>query len=122
MGVLEVKKRQRIRRIKRVRKKIFGTKEKPRVTLTQTNKNLYAQAIDDVKGMTLAFVSTNSSKLGLKTVSRKNIKTAEFLAEKMQEKLQSANIKTIIFDRRSKKYHGVIKSFAEKLRASGVKF
>jgi len=121
MGVLEQKKEQKRRKIKRVRKKIFGTMEKPRIAITQTNKNLYVQAIDDVKGRTVAFVSTVDKKLDLKSISKKNIKTAELLAEKISERLKTSGIKSIVLDRRNKKYHGIVKGFAEKLKASGIK-
>lgn len=122
MGVLLTKNKRSKRRIKRVRKKIFGTNIMPRVAVTQTNKNLYIQAIDDMKGRTLASISSIDKSLGLKTVSKKNIKVAELLAERIFEKLKKTKVKRIVLDRRNKKYHGIVKAFAEKLREKGIKF
>ncbi len=121
MGILLEKIKRNKRKIKRVRKKISGTKAVPRLSFTQTNKNLYIQAIDDSKGKTLAGLSTLDKKLNLKDGSRKNIKTAELIAEKMAEKLQAIKIKQVVFDRRTKKYHGIVKVFAEKLRKKEIK-
>ena len=122
MGVLLTKIKRNKRRIKRVRKKIFGTNIMPRIAVTQTNKNLYIQVIDDMKGRTLASISSIDKSLDLKTVSKKNIKVAEFLAERIFEKLEKTKVKRIVLDRRNKKYHGIVKAFAEKLREKGIKF
>ncbi|MBU1076900.1 MAG: 50S ribosomal protein L18 [Spirochaetes bacterium] len=122
MGVLEKKIKRNERRIKRVRRKINGTKQRPRVAITQTNKHLYVQAIDDTTGKTLVFQSTLSKEIKTKTKSKKSIQVALDLAEKFYEKLGSAKIDTIVLDRRNKQFHGVIKSFSDKLREKGVKF
>ena len=122
MGVLLKKKKQKERKIKRIRKKISGNKSIPRVTITQTNKNLYAQAIDDMESKTLVSISSCAKDLGIKTHSRKNIKIAELIAEKLSEKLIATKIQSIVLDRRNKKYHGIIKAFAEKLREKGIKY
>jgi len=122
--MINIKKKyaQRIKRIKRVRKKIFGTSERPRVALTQTNRYLYVQAIDDEKGHTIIGMFSGAKELELKGFSKKNKKCAEVLAEVFAEKLKSKKINSIVFDRRFKKYTGVVKSFADKLREKGIKF
>ncbi len=122
MGVFSKKSRQKARRIRRVRKKISGTRDVPRIAITQTNKNLYVQVIDDEKGRTLIFISSRDKNLGIKTNSKKNIKVAELVAEKVSEKLKAAKVKSIVLDRRNKKYHGIVKAFAERLREEGIKF
>jgi len=122
MGVSFNKAKRNQRRIKRVRKKIFGTEGAPRVVITQTNRNLYVQAVDDIKGNTLSSVSSIGKELGLKTNNKKSVKVAELLGEKLSEKLKKGKIKRIVLDRRVKKYHGIVKSFAEKLREKGIKF
>lgn len=122
MSVIKKKSDQSERRIKRVRRKVFGTKVMPRVALTQTNKNLYVQAINDMNGQTVTSLSTISKELNLKTVSKKNSKVAQLLAEKFSEKLINEKVKKIVLDRRSKRYHGIVKVFAEKLREKGIQF
>ncbi len=121
MGVLEKKLERNKRKVKRVRKKISGTSAVPRIAVTQTNKNLYAQVIDDTKGRTLASISSLEKGLNIKGADKKNIKIAGLLAEKLAEKIQTAKEKQYVFDRRTKKYHGIVKVFAEKLREKGIK-
>ena len=104
----------RIRRKRRVRGKITGTSEKPRVTIYKSNKYLSAQAINDVDGVTLA--SVNSKTLDLR-VSREN---AVKVAAEFAGKLKAAEIDTVVFDRNGYLYHGVIASFAQGLRDNGI--
>ncbi|MDI6757041.1 MAG: 50S ribosomal protein L18 [Endomicrobiia bacterium] len=109
------------RRIKRARKKIFGTQERPRLALKKSLKYLYAQAVDDTAGLSVGLFTTASSDFkDLK--SHKNIAAAVMLGEYAGRKLAEKNIKKIVFDRRGRRYHGVVKSFAESLRKSGVEF
>jgi len=103
------------RRIKRVRGKISGTKEMPRVALFKSNRYLYAQAIDDVNSVTLA--SVDGKKLGEKA----NKESAKVIAKAMAEALKKANIENIVFDRRGNKYHGVVSEFADGLRENGIR-
>ena len=102
MGVLEKKKSRNARKIMRIRKKISGTQEKPRLAITQSNQNLYAQAVNDLEGKTMVYISTRDKTFASKSRSKKNVKTAEVLAEKMAEKLSAAKIKSIVLDRRTK--------------------
>jgi large subunit ribosomal protein L18 len=110
-------KEKRLRRKKRVRAKIFGTKEKPRLSVFRTNQNFYAQIIDDEEGKTLVGVNSLQFKEKL-TNKEKVIKVAEVLAEKAKEK----GIKKIVFDRNGFSYKGRVKIFAEKLRELGLEF
>jgi large subunit ribosomal protein L18 len=110
-------KERRLRRKKRVRAKIFGTKEKPRLSVFRTNQNFYAQIIDDEEGKTLVGVNSLQFKEKL-TNKEKVIKVAEVLAEKAKEK----GIKKIVFDRNGFSYKGRVKIFAEKLRELGLEF
>ena len=105
----------RLRRKKRVRGKISGSVELPRLSIFKSNKYFYAQAIDDVAGVTLASVDSRVLKL---TVSKENvIKVAATLAET----LKSKNIESVVFDKNGYLYHGVIASFADALRDNGIK-
>jgi large subunit ribosomal protein L18 len=110
-------KEKRLRRKKRVRAKIFGTKERPRLSIFRTNQHFYAQIIDDEEGKTLIGVNSLQFKEKL-TNKEKVIKVAEVLAEKAKEK----GIKKIVFDRNGFSYKGRIKIFAEKLRDLGLEF
>jgi large subunit ribosomal protein L18 len=110
-------KEKRLKRKKRIRAKIFGTKERPRLSVFRTNQHFYAQIIDDEEGKTLVGVNSLQFKEKL-TNKEKVIKVAEILAEKAKEK----GIKKIVFDRDGFSYKGRIKIFAEKLRELGLEF
>jgi large subunit ribosomal protein L18 len=110
-------KEKRLKRKKRVRAKIFGTKERPRLSVFRTNQHFYAQIIDDEEGKTLIGVNSLQFKEKL-TNKEKVIKVAEVLAEKAKEK----GIKKIVFDRNGFSYKGRVKIFAEKLRELGLEF
>ncbi len=109
------KNRLRKQRKSRVRGKVFGTKELPRLTVYRSNRHFYAQAIDDTSGSTLACV--DGRKMGLKA----NKDDVAKIAQKMAEELSSKKIKNVIFDRNGYLYHGVIAAFAQGLREAGIK-
>jgi large subunit ribosomal protein L18 len=112
------KNRERRERIKAgVRKKINGTTERPRLSVFKSNTGIYAQIIDDVKGVTLA--SASSTELGKKTVNIENSKT---VGKKLAEKAIASGVKEIVFDRNGYLYHGNVKAFAEGAREGGLKF
>ena len=102
------------KRIKRVRGKISGTAECPRVAFVKTNRYLYAQAIDDVAGVTLA--SVDGKKLGEKA----NKEAAANVAKAFAENLKAKGIEKVVFDRRGNLYHGVVAAFAEALRENSI--
>jgi len=102
------------RRIRRVRGKISGTSQMPRVVLFKSNRYLYTQAINDVDGKTLAAV--DGKKLGIKA----NKDSAQKLAKEMAASLSKAGIQKVVFDRRGNEYHGVVAAFAEGLRENGI--
>ncbi|RXK00152.1 50S ribosomal protein L18 [Arcobacter sp. CECT 8986] len=105
----------RLRRKRRVRGNITGTSEKPRVTITKSNKYVSAQVIDDVAGNTLAAVSSKT--LGLSVTKE----SASKAAAKLAEDLKAKNIDTVVFDRNGYLYHGVVAAFADALRENGIK-
>jgi large subunit ribosomal protein L18 len=110
----------RARRKRRIRKKLSGSGERPRVSVFRSAKHIYAQAIDDSKGTTLATVSTLSKELknleGTKTDDAKAVGAA--LAKVLKEK----GIEQIVFDRNGYLYHGRVKALAEGAREAGLKF
>ncbi len=110
------KNKLRAQRKARVRGKIFGTAELPRLSVYKSNKYFYAQAIDDNAGMTLAAV--DGRKLGLKA----NKEDVKKIAAEMAKSLASKNIDSVVFDRNGYLYHGVVASFADALREAGIKF
>lgn len=114
------KKLHKISRHKRVRAKIKGTGERPRVSVFKSNKHVFIQFIDDKSGKTILsskIMSDKKSKMkGTKT--HKAGKTAEMLAEKAKE----AGVKEVVFDRGGFKYHGRVKAVADSLRKGGLKF
>ena len=105
----------RIKRKKRVRGNIFGTADKPRVSIFKSNKYVSAQAINDVEGVTLAAVSSKA--MGLNVNKENAIKVAAQLAEN----LKAAGIEKVVFDRNGYLYHGVVAAFADALRDNGIK-
>lgn len=107
----------RIKKHLKIRQKISGTKDIPRLSVYKSHQNFYAQLIDDTKGVTLLSLSTLKDK-----EYSGNIKAAEKLGHAMGQKIKSLNIKEIVFDRSGYIYHGKVKSFAEAVRAEGVKF
>jgi large subunit ribosomal protein L18 len=112
------KNRERRERIKMgVRKKISGTNDRPRLSVFRSNTGIYAQIIDDVKGVTIA--SASSLELGKKTVNMENSKT---VGKKLAEKAVASGVQAIVFDRNGYLYHGNIKAFAEGAREGGLKF
>jgi large subunit ribosomal protein L18 len=110
------KNKLRAQRKARIRGRISGTEILPRLTVFKSNKHFYAQAIDDMTGTTLA--SVDGRKMGLKA----NQEDVKQIAAEMAKNLASNNIETVVFDRNGYLYHGVVASFADALRASGIKF
>jgi large subunit ribosomal protein L18 len=100
----------------RIRAKLSGSTERPRLSVFRSNRYTYAQAIDDSTGKTLVSASTRQLKEG-KTKSEKATNLGTLVAEKAKE----AGIKAMIFDKGSYKYHGRVKNVAEALRESGIK-
>ncbi len=111
------KQEKRISRHKRVRAKITGTADKPRLCVFRSNQHIYAQIIDDVLGKTILSIGDTDLKLkGKKADASKKVGKA--VAEKALEK----NIKEVVFDRGGYKYHGRVKALAEGAREGGLKF
>ncbi len=110
------KRTNRIRRHARGRAKLVGTAERPRVTVFKSNVHVYAQAIDDATGRTLAAV--NDAQLAKKKATK--TERAGLTGTKLAELLKEKKITTVIFDKAGFTYHGRIKAVAEALRAAGI--
>ncbi len=113
------RKAERARRHARVRTKISGTAECPRLAVTKSNKNIIAQVIDDTKGETLVYVSTLDKDIKTKA---SNIEAAKEVGKSVAEKALKKNIKQVVFDRGGFIYHGAVKALAESAREAGLDF
>ncbi len=117
MGLSKYERKTRIRR--RIRKVSFGTESRPRLSVFRSNKEIYAQLIDDISGKTLAAASSRD-----KDIATQGTKTeiAGAVGKAIAEKAKKAGIETIAFDRGGNLYHGRVKALAEGAREGGLKF
>ena len=107
------------RRIKikdRIRKNVFGTAERPRMSVFRSNKQIYVQVINDLEGKTLAAASS----IGLEAMPK--IEQAAKVGELIAAKAQEAGVKAVVFDRNGYLYHGRVKSLADAARKGGLNF
>ncbi|MFA9452616.1 MAG: 50S ribosomal protein L18 [Candidatus Aminicenantaceae bacterium] len=111
---------QRVR--KRIRKKISGTPERPRVLVTRSNRYLYVQAIDDINGKVLSSACTLEKAFRDKHKNFKNVDAAKALGDVVAGRFKEKKIKTIVFDRGVSPYHGRIKNLADAMRKGGLVF
>lgn len=103
----------------RIRKKIVGTADRPRLTVRFTNKNIHAQCINDEQSSTIVAISTNEKEL---KSHLPNLDGSDKLGSLLGKRLLDAGIKTVVFDRAGRKYHGCVKAFAESVRKEGLVF
>ena len=108
----------REKRKKRIRKKVFGTTERPRLSVFRSARHVYAQVIDDTKGMTLA--SVHSFKKG--SEERANKAVCSELGKKLAESCKAKNITSVVFDKNGFAYHGRVQALAEGAREGGLNF
>ena len=121
----EAKKRilRRARRKKHVRKMVFGTPDRPRLTVFRSHKNMYAQIIDDEAGKTLVSASTQEKTLGEKLSGKTgNRSAAVAVGEAISAKAKDKGIDSVIFDRNGYLYHGQVRDLADAARKGGLKF
>lgn len=113
------RKLERERRHRRVRRKISGTTECPRLCVYRSNSNIYAQVIDDANGVTLVSASTLDKEVKTKKSNKEAAKeVGTLIAKRAIEK----NIKTVVYDRGGYIYHGIVKELAEAAREAGLEF
>lgn len=110
------------RRQRRVRGKVSGSAERPRLRVTRSNANIYAQVIDDGTGRTLASASTLDADLTGTLKSSSNIDAAKAVGELVARRAIEAGVAEVVFDRGGRLYHGRVKSLAEGARGAGLKF
>ena len=112
------KNKLRLKRHRRIRGKISGTAERPRVSIFRSNKNIYAQLIDDVAGVTLASASTLDENVSDAT----KLEQAAAVGKAIAEAAKAKNISTVVFDRSGYLYHGRIQALADAARENGLDF
>lgn len=125
MSLSKIKREKIIRRRKRVRSKIRGTIGCPRLSLFRSNKHLWAQIIDDESGKTLLAAGDMESLAGKSSGLKKSAPPmilAEETGKLLAKKAQDQKISSVVFDRGSYRYHGLLKAFAEGARKGGLKF
>lgn len=122
MMVQNIRTGQRKRRQLRIRRKVTGTLERPRLSIFRSHKNIYAQLINDLDGKTLLGVSTLSETIKEKVKYGGNVKAAEVLGEFLAQEAKQLKIEKIVFDRSGYKYHGRVKALADAARTGGLVF
>jgi len=122
MDLIKEKRKKRLRRHKRIRRKVCGTSDRPRLSVFKSLKNIYCQIIDDIEGRTLLSVSTLSPTVKSSINYGGNKKAAEIVGEKLAEEAKKKGIKKVVFDRGGYLYHGRIKALAECARKNSLDF
>ncbi len=117
MALNKLQKRLKIKR--RIRAKISGSSELPRLSVFKSNKEIYAQLIDDNEGKTLASISSRDKSVNAKGTK---VEVAAEVGKALAEKAKSAGIETVVFDRNGFVYHGRVKALADGAREGGLKF
>ncbi len=122
MDHLKEKLRKRTRRHLRIRKKVVGTAERPRLSVYRSLKHIYCQIINDIEGRTLVAASTQSPDLRLQIKYGGNAVAAEIVGKKIAEEAKNKGITKVVFDKGGYKYHGRIKALAEAARKHNLNF
>ncbi|MCB5258892.1 MAG: 50S ribosomal protein L18 [Candidatus Cloacimonetes bacterium] len=120
-SITKIKSTLRARRRAAIRKRLSGSSERPRLVVFRSNKHIYAQIIDDSKGITLCSMSSKAKDFSLGEAKTKT-DVSHIVGTKLGEKALAVGIKTIAFDRAGYKYHGRVKALADGARKAGLEF
>ncbi|MBV9865958.1 MAG: 50S ribosomal protein L18 [Abitibacteriaceae bacterium] len=113
----------RVRRHMRLRQKVKGTAQRPRLCINRTLKHIHAQLIDDVAGITVAAASTVQSDVAAQVQGGKGSReAAKIVGQVIAQRAKDKGVEAVVFDRNGNQYHGAIKEFAEAARESGLQF
>lgn len=115
-------KERRQKRLKRVRQRLTGSADKPRISIYKSNRHIEVQVIDDESGKTLLGLSTRSKTIKDKSLQKKSKNSAKELGVLVAENMLSKNIKKAVLDRGPFKYHGILAAFADAAREKGLEF
>lgn len=107
---------------KRIRKRVSGTAERPRLAVHFSGRHVYAQVIDDEAGRTLAAAGTTEESLAAKGKAAANAASAKKVGKALAERLLAKNVENVVFDRGGFQYHGKVKALADAAREGGLKF
>ncbi|HWQ10738.1 MAG TPA: 50S ribosomal protein L18 [Holophaga sp.] len=113
---------RRLQTKKRIRGRISGTPERPRLTIYKSLHRIYVQAVDDTKGVTLAAASSLEKELREKLKNGANIEAAKAVGASIAARLKEKGITAVVFDRNGYVYHGRVKALADSARAAGLQF
>lgn len=122
MDQQKTKHRRQLRRRRHVRRNLIGNAERPRLTVFRSSKHIYAQLIDDLKGITLATVSSRTKEVLTGLPYGGNIKAAQTVGKKLAEVAIAKGITKAAFDRGHYRYHGRVKALADAAREGGLQF
>ncbi|HZD59951.1 MAG TPA: 50S ribosomal protein L18 [Anaerolineae bacterium] len=122
MGNTAVERLARLRRHRRVRKKVFGMPGRPRLSVFRSTNHIYAQVVDDTRGITLVSASTLDPELKSELKTGGNIEAARKVGELIAKRALEKNIDEVVFDRGGFLYHGRVQALAEGAREAGLKF
>jgi large subunit ribosomal protein L18 len=120
--IVDAKKKTRVRIRKRIRKKVNGTADRPRVLVLKSNRYIYLQAVDDTTGHVMASASTMEKDFRAKNKNTKNAEASAKVGELMAQRMKEKKKTTIVFDRGIYPYHGRIKAVADGMRKGGLTF
>jgi large subunit ribosomal protein L18 len=112
----------RNKRHARVRRRVSGTPERPRLAVFRSLRHIYAQVIDDVAGHTLASASTRDPSLGEESKGRRRTEQAALVGRAVADRARAAGVSTVVFDRGGYRYHGRVRALAEAAREAGLNF
>ncbi|MEZ5070644.1 MAG: 50S ribosomal protein L18 [Bacteroidales bacterium] len=117
MALSKADRRQRIKY--RIRKRLSGSNDRPRMTVFRSNKQIYVQLVDDISGQTLVSASSKEKDIASQKVNK--IEQAKLVGKRIAEKAKEKGIETVVFDRNGYLYHGRVKNLADAARESGLK-
>ena len=122
MGSMNIRQQARLKRKKRIRKKLYGTPQRPRLSVFRSARHIYAQVVDDTAGHTLAAASTMDKSALSGSKFENKVEAAKFIGKLVGERAIEKGIKEVVFDRNGFLYHGRIRSLSEGAREAGLVF
>lgn len=122
MGSLHLRKRSRLKRKKRIRKKIFGTQQRPRLSVFRSAKHIYAQIIDDTTGHTIVAASSLEQEVKSQPKFDNKVAMADYVGKLLGQRAVSKGVSKVVFDRNGFLYHGRVKAVSDGAREAGLDF
>jgi large subunit ribosomal protein L18 len=122
MGMLNLRTQARLKRKKRIRKKLIGTEQRPRLCVFRSAKHIYAQVIDDSRGRTLVAASSMEKAIRENPESKNKVAAANAVGKIIGQRAMEKGVKQVVFDRNGFLYHGRLKAVSDGAREAGLKF